>query len=67
MDDWGWDQLRPWVEHRAQLPVGQLLCIVNGQHDSCTPRADYARERGAAFPVPGGAVVLRTCQFHRDP
>lgn len=30
MDDWGWEQLRPWVEHRADMPVGPLFCIVNG-------------------------------------
>jgi site-specific recombinase XerD len=29
MDDWGWEQLRPWFEHRAQMPVGPLFCIVN--------------------------------------
>jgi site-specific recombinase XerD len=30
MDDWGWEQLRWWLEHRAQMPVGRLFCIVNG-------------------------------------
>jgi site-specific recombinase XerD len=30
MDDWGWEQLRPWLEHREQMPVGPLFCIVNG-------------------------------------
>lgn len=30
MDDWGWEQLRPWVEHRALMPVGPLFCVVNG-------------------------------------
>ena len=30
MDDWGWEQLRPWLEHRAQMPVGRLFSIVNG-------------------------------------
>jgi len=34
MDDWGWEQLRPWVEHRAEMPIGPLFCIVNG----LTPR-----------------------------
>ena len=30
MDRWAWDQLQPWLEIRAQLPVGVLLCVVRG-------------------------------------
>jgi len=30
MDEWGWAQLRPWLEHRVALPVGPLFCIING-------------------------------------
>jgi site-specific recombinase XerD len=30
MDAWAWDQLRLWLEHRRQLPVGPLFCVVNG-------------------------------------
>jgi site-specific recombinase XerD len=30
MDDWGWEQLRPWLTVRAQLPVGPLFCIIDG-------------------------------------
>ncbi|MGA2471825.1 MAG: tyrosine-type recombinase/integrase [Solirubrobacteraceae bacterium] len=30
MDDWAWDQLRPWAEHRRELPVGRLFCIIDG-------------------------------------
>jgi site-specific recombinase XerD len=30
MDDWGWEQLRRWVEHRARMPVGPLFCLING-------------------------------------
>ncbi len=29
MDDWGWQQLRPWLDHRRSLPVGPLLCTIN--------------------------------------
>jgi hypothetical protein len=28
MDRWGWDQLQPWLEIRARLPVGALLCVI---------------------------------------
>jgi site-specific recombinase XerD len=30
MDRWGWQQLAPWLEHRASLPVGALFCILRG-------------------------------------
>jgi site-specific recombinase XerD len=30
MDEWGWEQLRPWLSARAELPVGPLFCIIDG-------------------------------------
>jgi hypothetical protein len=30
MDDWAWEQLRPWLRERINLPVGPLLCIATG-------------------------------------
>jgi site-specific recombinase XerD len=30
MDEWGWQQLRPWIVARAQLPIGALFCVING-------------------------------------
>jgi integrase/recombinase XerD len=30
MDGWGWEQLRPWLNARAALPVGPLFCIIDG-------------------------------------
>ncbi|MDX6620858.1 MAG: integrase/recombinase XerD [Gaiellales bacterium] len=30
MDDWGWEQLRPWTAQRTALPVGHLFCIIEG-------------------------------------
>src|SRR6266487_3069507 len=30
MDEWGWEQLRPWLSARAELPVGLLFCIIDG-------------------------------------
>ena len=29
MDDWGWQQLHPWLDHRRLLPVGPLFCVIN--------------------------------------
>jgi integrase len=30
MDEWGWEQLRPWLTARAELPVGPLFCVIDG-------------------------------------
>jgi site-specific recombinase XerD len=30
MDEWGWEQLRPWLNPRAELPVGPLFCVIDG-------------------------------------
>lgn len=30
MDEWGWEQLRPWLDLRARMPIGALFCVVNG-------------------------------------
>src|SRR5215207_4332898 len=28
MDGWGWEQLRPWLSARPELPIGPLFCII---------------------------------------
>jgi site-specific recombinase XerD len=30
MDQWGWDELHPWLELRVEFPVGPLFCVING-------------------------------------
>ena len=30
MDEWAWDQVRPWLETRVSFPVGPLFCVING-------------------------------------
>ena len=30
MDEWGWEHLRPWLNARAELPVGPQFCIIDG-------------------------------------
>jgi site-specific recombinase XerD len=30
MDEWGWEQRRPRLTARAELPVGPLFCIIDG-------------------------------------
>ena len=53
MDAWGWEQLQPWLESRRQLPVGPLLCVINGttrgRHWSpAAARAELRRTAAAA-------------------
>jgi hypothetical protein len=28
MDDWGWEHVARWTEHRIQPPIGPLFCIL---------------------------------------
>lgn len=30
MDRWAWQHLYPWLEIRVELPVGALVCVLNG-------------------------------------
>jgi integrase len=48
MDPWGWEQTRPWLGHRRQLPVGPLFCVIQGpgagrRWRSSSVRADLHR------------------------
>ena len=47
MDRWGWDHLRPWLELRIGMPVGPLLCVVEG------------RTRGRPWAADAGRAQLR--------
>jgi site-specific recombinase XerD len=31
MDNWGWEQLRPWLEYRQRLPVGPVFSDTRGR------------------------------------
>ena len=31
MDAWGWSALAPWLAERPELPIGPLLCVVEGR------------------------------------
>jgi site-specific recombinase XerD len=53
MDVWGWEQLEPWLDIRRELPVGPLLCVINGathgRHWSpAATRAELRRVAAAA-------------------
>jgi site-specific recombinase XerD len=53
MDAWAWEELRPWLELRVELPVGPLFCVINGptrgRHwASAAARAELRRTAAAA-------------------
>jgi site-specific recombinase XerD len=43
MDPWGWDHLRPWLELRMAMPVGVLLCVIDGPTRGRPWASDAAR------------------------
>jgi hypothetical protein len=69
MDDWGWEQLRPWLTARAELPVGPLFCIIAGptrgrRWSGAAVRSQLhrlaARGRPASLRAPSAAPRTRT-------
>jgi integrase len=52
MDPWGWEHLRAWLEFRMAIPVGPLLCVIDGPTrgrpwaSGRRPRPTAARCRG---------------------
>jgi integrase len=47
MDDWGWQELEPWLSARIALPIGPLFCVING------------RTRGRPWTTSGARAELR--------
>ena len=45
MDDWGWEQLRPWLKLRRSLPVGPLFCVIKGPTQGRRWSANAVREQ----------------------
>jgi integrase len=61
LDTWGGEELRPWLELRPELPVGALLCVINGttRGRHWSPAAARAElRRTAAAPGFGAASRL---------
>src|SRR5688500_4424610 len=44
MDDWGFEQLEPWLPAREAMPVGPLFCAINGSTCGRPWHASAARE-----------------------
>jgi site-specific recombinase XerD len=50
LDRWAWEQLNPWLEIRAGLPVGALFCVLRGPTEGrpCSPAGIRTQLRNAA-------------------
>ena len=55
MDRWAWEQLSPWLELRATLPVGALFCVLRGP----TRGRPWAPGPGPDAPCRRGSRVRR--------
>jgi integrase len=62
LDTWGWEELRPWLERRPELPVGALLWSSTARRAGGTGRPlRHARSCGARRPRAGfGDASRRT-------
>ena len=47
MDHWAWEQIAPWLETRVSLPVGALVCVIDGPTRGRPWSATAARARHA--------------------
>jgi integrase len=52
MDRWGWQQLEPWLQRRLELPIGALLCIVDGQPPAGPGHRPRSARRSDSSPPP---------------
>jgi site-specific recombinase XerC len=69
LDQWGWEQLRPWLNARAELPVGPLFCVIDGptrgravvrrRRSQRVPPTRRQRRRPAALRAPPAAPRAR--------
>jgi integrase len=63
MDPWGWEHLRAWLELRLRMPVGPLLCVIDGRTRGRPWASDAARNSVASPPRPrcGGGSRPTSC------
>ena len=64
MDAWGWEQLRPWLAARLELPVGPPFCVIDGPTRGrpwSSPNARVEFRRSPPKPVSGAASRRTSC------
>jgi integrase len=78
MDDWSWEQLRPWLAGRTELPAGPLFCVIDGATrgrpwSAAAVRTEFRRMAGRAGvrrrfaphqlrPAPRSSSPARACR-----
>jgi integrase len=61
MDEWGWEQLRPWLTARAELPIGPCSASTVRPADGRGQAPPSAASSGGSPPAPeSGAASRRT-------
>jgi integrase len=62
MDRWAWEQLDPWLRVRVSLPVGALLCVIDGPTRGGRGHPPRRERRFAVLPSgqASAGVSLRT-------
>jgi site-specific recombinase XerD len=63
MDEWAWEQLRPWLETRVLLPVGPLFCVISGP--TCGRPLSSSQVRSTLRRNAGRAGVRRRFATHQ--
>ena len=55
MDRWAWEQMNPWLELRAAVPVGSLFCVPRGptRGRPCSAAGIQRAASAAREPPPG--------------
>src|SRR4051812_25912482 len=64
MDNWGFEQLEPWLRARERMPVGPLFCLINGPN--CRRAWHASAARAALRRRAARAGVHRPRGDHRD-
>jgi hypothetical protein len=59
MDEWGWEQLRPWLSARAERPLGPLFCIIDGPPAGARGRAPRSAPSSDGSPLSGAQASVR--------
>jgi integrase len=60
MDEWGWEQLRPWLDARAELPVGACSALSTARPAGGRGRVPRSAWSSAGSPpAPGSGAALR--------
>jgi hypothetical protein len=63
MDDWGFEQIEPWVRAREPMPLGPLFCVINGR--TCGRACGPSAARAALRRFPARAGVRRRFVPHQ--